>query len=285
METRHSADSDSLDWIPQDFSWLDGEDDNGADSLDDLESLDMGETTTRTQTGADQIWDLDGASGKPSHRRLRIDEPTQGADTSFVVPTVLHSDATSSDSVTTESILANKLAGLSMADREKVTYDIHGVADVVPEDSETVDGLLADLHRNLKTAEARHELYRTAVQQNPNYVASRSFRLAFLRRENYDIDLATRRILEYFEMKQKLFGAELLGKQLQISDLDEDSQRCLHSGIGQILPLADRAGRPVFFWSPPRRIGHNLQSRVSLHLYLCRAQTETWSMESQQNDD
>ena len=284
MDARHSAGSDSLDRVPLDLSWLDGEGD-GAD-LDDLEALDMDET--RIQTGVDQrdkIRDLGDTSGKPSHRRLRVEEPTQEADTSFVSPTVLHSDATSPDSVTTESILAHKLAGLSMADREKVTYDIHGVADVVQEDSETVDGLLADLHRNLKTAEARHELYRTAVQQNPNYVASRSFRLAFLRRENYDIDLATRRILEYFEMKQKLFGAELLGKQLQISDLDEDSQRCLHSGIGQILPLADRAGRPVFFWSPPRRIGHNLQSRVSLHLYLCRAQTETWSMESQQNDD
>jgi hypothetical protein len=59
----------------------------------------------------------------------------------------------------------------------------------------------------------------------------------------------------YFKEKLKLFGRKLLAKDIKLSDLDADDRAYLVSGIGQLAPQRDRAGRCVFVWIMAN--GHN----------------------------
>lgn len=73
----------------------------------------------------------------------------------------------------------------------------------------------------------------------------RDFRLGFLRAERFDAKKAATRILDYFDEKRTLFGIDLLARKLLIDDLDKETIEVLESGLIQLLPGRDRAGRAV----------------------------------------
>jgi len=76
-------------------------------------------------------------------------------------------------------------------------------------------------------------------------VEHREFQLSFLRAERFDTKKAATRVIDYFEEKRKLFGVEHLTTKIKLKDLDIQSKNCFESGLIQLLPQRDRAGRAV----------------------------------------
>ena len=85
-----------------------------------------------------------------------------------------------------------------------------------------------------------------AMAQDPAYVRDESFRLSFLRADEWNPAQAADRMYRFFQAKKGLFGVEKLTKDITIDDLDDDGDlRYLASGVLQMTPLKDRSGRRV----------------------------------------
>jgi hypothetical protein len=148
-----------------------------------------------------------------------------------------------------DAFLAKELSAMSIQEREKSYYDVHGVADAVAETPELIEESLTKLDEELgKISPKNKEAYLLAEAEDKDYTSYRRFRLQFLRREAFDVQATAERIILFFETKLKFFGPKLLAKEIKLRDLDEYDRRWLESGVGQLLPQRDRAGRGVFIW-------------------------------------
>jgi hypothetical protein len=161
-----------------------------------------------------------------------------------------------------ESLLAKELNQLSLAEREKASYDLHGVADVVEERPEFVDKCLADLESEICRLEHNKNAYEMAKKVNPEYICGRSFRLQFLRAECFLPKDAATRLVGFLEEKLLLFGPKPLARELLLSDLNQDDMVLLQSGFCSIVPLRDSAGRVVTVVVPFFRRESTLEIRV-----------------------
>jgi hypothetical protein len=170
------------------------------------------------------------------------------------------------------SLLAAALNKMSIQEREQVIYDIHGVSDLILETPDLIATSLVQLDRSLHAMSiSKKTAYESAHTQNPKYVSRSSFRLAFLRAEQFDAGKAAERMSMFFEHKLQLFGADKLARDLTLDDLDTaDDMECLRSGIWQQLPLRDRAGRAVVTWNPPLKGSSSPTTRVSA-VFLLRS--------------
>eukprot|EP00538_Stauroneis_constricta_P000668 CAMPEP_0119564256 /NCGR_PEP_ID=MMETSP1352-20130426/26414_1 /TAXON_ID=265584 /ORGANISM="Stauroneis constricta, Strain CCMP1120" /LENGTH=561 /DNA_ID=CAMNT_0007612999 /DNA_START=65 /DNA_END=1750 /DNA_ORIENTATION=- len=93
---------------------------------------------------------------------------------------------------------------------------------------------------------ANKPAYDIAQHQCPEFVDNESFRIKFLRADNYDHRQAAKRLVRFLDLKLSLFGKDKLCSEITFSDLSDDAQSTLRSGKMQILPSRDTAGRPVF---------------------------------------
>ena len=149
------------------------------------------------------------------------------------------------------SFLAKQLNQLSLAEREKAYYDLHGVADVMEEEPAFVDKCLAGLESEIcKVADNKKHAYEIAKKVNPGYICGRGFRLQFLRAECFVPKKAATRLVGFLEEKLKLFGPKPLARELLMSDLNQDDMVVLQSGFLSIAPLRDSAGRAVTVFVP-----------------------------------
>jgi hypothetical protein len=149
-----------------------------------------------------------------------------------------------------DSITAQEMTQLSMEDREKVYYDLHGVSQQVSETPEFVGDSLLQLQQKLDAVmeDDRMDAYRKALVMNQEYVQNPKFMLSFLRADGFDVDAAAQRLGKYFAMKLELFGPELLTRRIVQDDLDEDDLEALYHGdMTHVLPFRDRAGRAIYF--------------------------------------
>jgi hypothetical protein len=148
-----------------------------------------------------------------------------------------------------EVLIAQAMNSLSIEERRNALHDIHGVADIDDDDPQFIERKLADLEIELCHVPEKQAYY-MAKSSSPAYVADRDFRLLFLRADGFDAKAAALRMARHFETKLDLFGQEVLGREVRLSDLDELDMKALKSGFLQWLPHRDRAGRAVMFWTP-----------------------------------
>jgi hypothetical protein len=145
-------------------------------------------------------------------------------------------------------LLIQSMERLSMEEHESIIWDMHGFDEVVNQEETTsfVNEKLAELQKQLDGI-ATNEAYNLALQLNPSYVCSRSFRLMFLRCERFNVPAAAEMMVLHFEEKQRLFGnGEILGREVLQSDLGPNERRVLDCGVLQILKKRDAAGRLIF---------------------------------------
>lgn len=147
-----------------------------------------------------------------------------------------------------DALAANDLAKLSITDREKVYHDIHGVSNEIKETPEFVQEHLLLFEMRLPLVpESDSKAYLIAQSSNPDYVRNLKLRLRFLRCDRFDIDMAVKRFLLHFEVKLDLFGRDLLVKDIDQDDLDEEAQWMLNNKVAFDLPVRDMGGRLAFF--------------------------------------
>ena len=131
-----------------------------------------------------------------------------------------------------EASIADAMASLSVEERERSLLETHGVAEVQDEDDAFIDQKLADLECELLKIPNKTAYY-MAKSTSPAYVCDRKFRLMFLRADQYDCAAAARRLVSHFDTKLDLFGTDYLGKNIRLSDLDEEDLNVMSPGIGK----------------------------------------------------
>ena len=168
-----------------------------------------------------------------------------------------------------DSLVAQDLNSLSMAERERILHDLHGVAETTTENPPQIARCLHTLDHELDritnrstsvapavdngrpetSSDGDHATslaaYNMAKQLSPEYVSNRSFRLMFLRADQFDGEQAAIRIANFFRAKLDLFGPTKLVKDITLDDLNEDDKAILNSGVLQASDEKDQAGRPL----------------------------------------
>jgi hypothetical protein len=166
-----------------------------------------------------------------------------------------------------DALLARELNRLSMQEREQVNYDVHGVAELMPEGSEFISTRLVQLE--LELAKITEKVaYSQALMQDPNFVKNRDFRIRFLRAGRFAAAEAAVRMVRHFQYKMELFGAGKMVKDIEIDDLDSEDIKVLESGFIQLLPVRDRAGRAIMCWNPILRKDAGIEQRVRVFEWL-----------------
>jgi hypothetical protein len=160
-----------------------------------------------------------------------------------------------------ENLLVRDLNNLSLTEREKVYDDLHGVSGLVHESPELVASCLAELELEIATTR-RRDAYTAAARKDSSFTHSRTLRLKFLRAEHFDSKKAAARLVGFFERKLELFGPDPLARDLLISDLNEEDQKCLKSGLMTLVPEMDKAGRGIMTWMPMLKGSFSVGSRV-----------------------
>jgi hypothetical protein len=169
-----------------------------------------------------------------------------GAD----VTTDVMGDIKNADHADIDAILAKEMADLSVREREYVIQDIHGIAmeTIVPEDDDDNDEFLQQRLRQLEECLSKigdKPAYSRALYVSPEYVRNDKFRLLFLRAQLFNVPAAAQLMVSHFEEKQRLFGPDLLGRDILLEDLNDADRKELEKGAFQVLPVRDRAGRIV----------------------------------------
>jgi hypothetical protein len=180
----------------------------------------------------------------------------------------------------TDALLAREMNQLSMAEREKIYHDIHGVAEIVDEDPEFILQCLTRLEQELsKIPNSRKEAYNKASSLSPDHVDDRKFRLKFLRAFDYDPNECAEKIVSFFQWKLRLWGADKLGRDIRLSDFDGHDLECLKNGHLQLLPARDRAGRAMLCLVIPYENWHVIENQVCtcmvLWLFYCPPYRQT----------
>mmetsp|Transcript_17564 Transcript_17564/g.43220 ORF Transcript_17564/g.43220 Transcript_17564/m.43220 type:complete len:472 (+) Transcript_17564:162-1577(+) len=144
-----------------------------------------------------------------------------------------------------EELLADEMSKLTMLEQDIISFDVHGISLEVEETEDLVTQSLSEMEKELQKIEKK-SAYEKALNMNPEYVSSRSFRLQFLRCEAFNCKHAASRVVLHFQQKEELFGSgDVLVRDVRLSDLDENTLEVFKSGVLQILPNRDVNGRPV----------------------------------------
>eukprot|EP00980_Cylindrotheca_fusiformis_P019587 scaffold6795_cov110-Cylindrotheca_fusiformis.AAC.4 len=147
--------------------------------------------------------------------------------------------------VSVDRTLAAALEKLSLEEREKVYEDVHGVTDEIQETAEFVSNSLEQMDREIGLINEK-DAYEQAKLQSYNLVTNHQFRLSFLRYTLFNPKMAALHLVQYFNIKQELFGTENVAKsRIAHEDLDEATTRMLKLGSLQVLPCRDSKGRAV----------------------------------------
>jgi hypothetical protein len=165
-----------------------------------------------------------------------------------------------------DALIANALRSLSLEERDKLYNDIHGVADTIDETPELVAQSLLELQEELVELRSHisSEAFDLAQSKDPDFVHNRQFQLRFLRADCFDSKMAAARMIQYFEVKQRLFGENKLCKEITYDDLNDDDRQALRKGYIQVLPERDRAGRAILVAFPARHVWKDPEIFVSL---------------------
>lgn len=153
-----------------------------------------------------------------------------------------------------DTYIAHALRKLSMKEREKVYYELHGVDEVVEETPDFIQENLNKLEAELDAIKHSHpkgKAFLMATEDSASdYAKDPKLRLQFLRAEGFHVRNAADRMVRFFDLKLFLFGQRLLCQDITMNDLSKDDMDTIKVGFMQLLPVRDRAGRAIFILVP-----------------------------------
>jgi len=145
----------------------------------------------------------------------------------------------------TEDVLASELSKLTMQERTKAMDDLHCVGEDLEETPSMIEQTLEMVD---EAVHLKHdEFYDMAARQNRAYVEDRSFRLRFIRANLHGVEKSVSQIYHFLRNKAKYFGAESLGRDITINDLNEEDRELLMSGIYHVQAERDQNGRVILY--------------------------------------
>ena len=168
-----------------------------------------------------------------------------------------------------DRILAQDLHELSVEERNQAMFDLHGIIVLTPEEPAEIAQMLLTMEQEVRRIVTTHKntaptaaaaapggtgndldstlAYAVAECMSWEYVHDSKFRLMFIRADRYDPIKAAKRLVDFFDIKQTLFGREKLCKDITLMDLfeDDETRTCLESGYCQRSRYRDAGGRPI----------------------------------------
>jgi len=146
-----------------------------------------------------------------------------------------------------DSVLASDLNRMTVEQRSIVLDDIHGVRSLRAEERtpmimlealERMNTAILNIERKVAFDEARrlHSQY---------VLRDKQFRMKFLRIEEYDVNRAAQRFINYLDFSYEYFGTAALMRPIYFDDLTKAEQNLLKDGCQQLLPCRDRMGRII----------------------------------------
>ena len=142
--------------------------------------------------------------------------------------------------------LDDEIQGLDDDEREQLRRDLYGQDTlIIDETPELLRTSIAQLQEALEaTDDDDKQAFLRAQQECPEYVNSETFLIPFLRCEQFNAELAAKRIVLYWEEKLNLFGEERAFGPINLDSLQESDLRVIQGGGVSLVP-SDLHGRAV----------------------------------------
>ena len=213
-------------------------------------------TTTSTMTKSRKISATAAAGARKKKKKKKIKNSQSAAVTDDVI-NIAATNNTRSTTATDEddiamsslSLIDDDLGELSVEERNTILEDIHGVHIFEKEDPKYIEECITKhiLQEVSKIPNSNRIAYNKANFVAPTKVSlNKKLLLSFLRASSYDVKVATKRIIKYFDYKLRLFGPDKLVKDITMHDLSKDDIDALYSGYSLKLPCKDSTGRMVW---------------------------------------
>jgi hypothetical protein len=156
---------------------------------------------------------------------------------------------------------SRSLMALSFNDRSAIEEEIHGVkcmaCDETPEMQEDFlskfDAELAQTEKKPAYDRAQELLQSNSATHPTCYLASREFKLRFLRSELFDVPKSVSKFVRCFDFLLEHFGEYALERPIRLSDFNKQEISFLREGQYQLLPYRDRSGRRIYCISANNR--------------------------------
>ena len=185
---------------------------------------------------------LGGGEGKRLHAKR----------TSETVPIFHDSGDPSWKSLQGDELVIDALNTLSLRERDLVYQDLHCVPADIEETSQLIEESLVQLQRELDLLRQYGGGDRLCLDgiiqaelQDPFYVRDESFRLQFLRADDFDAKKAAKRLVRHFQFKLQYFPFDALARDVTWMDLEPEDHLFLKRGYHQQLMTRDRGDRVV----------------------------------------
>lgn len=155
----------------------------------------------------------------------------------------------------------NDVASLSITDIISVQADLSGMSTLEIADRSSsipnaaaIPRLIALLNQEIsKLPDAQTSTYYRAVETCPELV-NFEHKLNFLEYDEGNAEEAAKKIARYWDLRLAVFGPERCFLPMTLSGaMKGQAVPMLNSGILQLLPLTDTAGRSVIYYCPSRR--------------------------------
>jgi hypothetical protein len=168
------------------------------------------------------------------------------------------------EEVAVETELADELYRMSLASRNAMNEEIHGLRTLAPDETpDMIDAKLKELDAELNSLPCTISCDE-ALGLSIQLVNCSEFRLRFLRADLFDAKKAAIRLEQYFTFCKKYFGQDGLLRPIYISDLDKQELEILKVGNLQLLNSRDRSGRRII-----ARVGSIVADHHSLFRKVC----------------
>jgi hypothetical protein len=166
-----------------------------------------------------------------------------------------------------DDLLTKELQSLSIQQRTKVQEEVHGVANLCPEENPVmIEEALKSMQQHLDAIRNKNVYDQLS---SFSYLNTRRWRLKFLRCELFDCKMAAERLVRFTEYMSQEYDLEVLERPLRLSDLEtkcgaigKEVMNSFKSGHAQLLPFRDRSGRRVIAAHLKRR-SFDAEIRVS----------------------
>lgn len=188
-------------------------------------------------------------------------------------------------------VISDQQNKLSYIDRNILHEELHGVAfNEKRETPELLQYALSKLSAELETlvlsdwannnnknagtsSSSLSTGYLLSPKGNNNdyYVNQPSFRLRFLRAENFHPRKAAIRLMKFLNLVLKVFGAFALTRPIKLTDFKRNEMKALQTGWLQVLPFRDRSGRRLFVWTGQMGMEYEATVRVRSSRMACFA--------------
>jgi hypothetical protein len=156
--------------------------------------------------------------------------------------------------IVTEEDEREERAALTDDERERLRKDVYGGEQLVTETEEMLqNGTRMIREALLAIPDEEKEAYLEALEIAPLLVERESDPVAFLRCEKYDAGAAARRLVVYWEIRKKTFGAERTFLPMTQRGAMAEDMEYLEKALIVMLP-DDEHDRAVFHWDRIRCI-------------------------------